>query len=161
MKLSFNLRHAEKKDLHLEGALGTQELDLNGVDELVALADPFHYDLWVERLSDSVYVHGRVRFALDCQCARCLKPFTRKVDEVWSWDLPLEGEEKVAVENDCVDLTPVVREDILLAFPQHPLCKEDCGGLLTAPQKRSQQKNGAEELSEVSSAWAELNKLKL
>ena len=39
---------------------------------------------------------------------------------------------QVAIENDCVDLTPFVREDILLEFPQHPLCKPDCGGLKTS-----------------------------
>ena len=44
----------------------------------------------------------------------------------WTLHLPLEGEDKVTVENDCVDLTPFVREDILLEFPQHPLCKPDC-----------------------------------
>ncbi len=35
----------------------------------------------------------------------------------------------VPIKNDCVDLTPWVREDILLGFPQHPLCRPDCGGL--------------------------------
>ena len=40
-----------------------------------------------------------------------------------------EGEDRVAVDNDCVDLTPYLREDILLEFPQHPLCKPECRGL--------------------------------
>ena len=56
----------------------------------------------------------------------------------WIADLPLVGEEKVAVDNDCVDLTPYLREDILLAFPQHPLCEPDCRGLPKAPQKLAQ-----------------------
>ena len=46
--------------------------------------------------------------------------------------LPLEGEEAVSVVNDCVDLTPYVREDILLEFPQHPLCEPECRGLRNA-----------------------------
>jgi uncharacterized metal-binding protein YceD (DUF177 family) len=55
-----------------------------------------------------------------------------------------------------VDLTPFVREDILLGFPQHPLCKPDCGGL----KKNQAQKTGGRDKSE-SAAWAELDKLKL
>jgi uncharacterized metal-binding protein YceD (DUF177 family) len=58
--------------------------------------------------------------------------------------LPLEGEDKVPVDNDCVDLTPFVREDILLEFPQHPLCKPDCGGIenknRASPKNRGQRR---------------------
>ena len=56
--------------------------------------------------------------------------------------LPLEGEEEVPVINDCVDLTPYMREDILLAFPQHPLCEPDCGGLQAQPGQ-SERTSGA------------------
>ena len=69
---------------------------------------------------------------------------------------PLAGDEKVPVNNDCVDLTPLVREDMLIEFPQHPLCKRDCGGL----KKNRAQTTGGKDQSE-SSAWAELDKLKL
>jgi len=60
---------------------------------------------------------------------------------------------------DCVDLTPFLREDILLTLPQHPLCKPDCRGLSQfaaggASGPTSQTNAGA-------SAWAALNKLKL
>ena len=40
-----------------------------------------------------------------------------------------QGDDKALVVNDCLDLTPYVREDILLALPLHPLCGSDCGGL--------------------------------
>lgn len=160
MRLTFNLRHTEKKDLRLTGELEASDLELGEVDELVRMSGPLEYDLSVERLNQNVLVHGRVRFTLDCECVRCLKPFQTTVEEDWSWDLPLEGEERVEVDNDCVDLTPYLREDILLAFPQHPLCEPECSGLSAAPQKRSDQESGASELGEVSSAWAELNKLK-
>ncbi len=72
---------------------------------------------------------------------------------------PLEGEEAVSIKNDCVDLTPWVREDILLEFPQHPLCKPDCGGLKKTSVGKARKTAGKEEAKP--SAWAELNKLKL
>lgn len=160
MRVTFNLRHTEKKDLRLQGQLTASDLDLENVDELVQLAGPIEYDLTVERLTDSVLVRGTVHFAFDCECVRCLKPVQQTKEETWSWNLPLEGEDRVEVENDCVDLTPYLREDILLAFPQHPLCEIECSGLTSAPQKRSDKKSGASGLGEVSSAWTELNKLK-
>jgi uncharacterized metal-binding protein YceD (DUF177 family) len=45
---------------------------------------------------------------------------------------------------------------MLLEFPQHPLCKPDCGGL----KKSQARKTGGKDKSE-SAAWAELDKLKL
>jgi uncharacterized protein len=162
MALTFNLRHLEKQDLHLEGDLSPVELEVTEMDDLVAMQGPLHYDLAVERLSDSVLVQGSLHADLACQCARCLKPFAQHLDlEHWTIDLPLEGEEKVVVSNDCVDLTPYIREDILLAFPQHPLCGPDCRGLLEATGGQKQPASLESSASRGSSAWAELNKLKL
>jgi uncharacterized metal-binding protein YceD (DUF177 family) len=59
-----------------------------------------------------------------------------------------------------VDLKPVVREDILLDFPRHPLCNADCRGLPESSVGKS-QRSGKDSAKAGSSAWAELNKLKL
>ncbi len=162
MGVTFNLRHVEKQDLHLEGDLTATDLDVAEIDDLVRLDGPLHYDLQVERLSESVLVRGSLHAKLACQCARCLNPFADELSlDDWMVDLPLEGEEKVAVTNDCVDLTPYIREDILLAFPQHPLCEPDCQGLLEAKGGQKQPTSVDAPASRGSSAWAELNKLKL
>jgi uncharacterized protein len=161
MKLTINLRHLEKKPLHLEGELPAQALELEGIDEMIRVTEPLHYALDVERVGQNVIVQGNLRLTLECECVRCLKPFKVPLEfDNWVADLPLTGEEAVAVENDCVDLTPFIREDILLAFPQHPLCETDCSGLPEAPQNQSKHASGATPIGEVSSAWAELNKLK-
>jgi uncharacterized protein len=73
----------------------------------------------------------------------------------------LEGEDKVLVSNDCVDLTPYVREDIVLAFPQHPLCEPECRGLQAASPNGGRASSGENITGDLSPAWAELNKLKL
>jgi uncharacterized metal-binding protein YceD (DUF177 family) len=52
-----------------------------------------------------------------------------------------------------------MREDILLGFPQHPLCRPDCDGLKQAKVGKAQKVVGKEESKP--STWAELNKLKL
>jgi uncharacterized protein len=162
MPLTFNLRHLDKRDLHLEGELSAEDLDLGGVDELVRLEKPVEYDLTAERLTDSILVRGHLRWSLDCQCARCLASFDEPMELMdWTVDLPLTGEDSVPVDNDCVDLTPYVREDIFLAFPRHPLCGPDCQGLKKVAGERPGAGGSAEEqANDGSAAWSELNKLK-
>jgi uncharacterized protein len=94
---------------------------------------------------------------LDCECVRCLQPFEHEVIlGNWALHLPLTGEDKVSVENDSIDLTPWVREDMLLEFPQHPLCKPECAGLKKKPRVREIGNDEAKP-----AGWAELDKLKL
>ncbi len=158
MSLKVNLRHLEEDGIRLEGELPVAELELGVNDELVHLAKPLRYDLAVEVLHDAVLATGSLALTLDCECGRCLKPFKTELKLAgWAAHLPLEGEDKVSVENDCVDLTPFVREDILLNFPQHPLCKPECAGL-----KKKTSANKAEPGEKpVLDVWAELNKLKI
>src|SRR5208282_6698405 len=155
--LLVNLRHLEAHEIHLEGELDAAGLDFGLRDEMIRAEQPLRYDLTVEKLHDAVLVTGSLQLILDCQCVRCLKSFEQRlVLEDWNCHLPLAGEEKVSVNNDCVDLTPFVREDILLEFPSHPLCKPGCGGL----KKGQAPKTGGKDVAS-STAWAELDKLKL
>lgn len=162
MPLTFNLRHLDKRDLRLVGQISAEDLDLAGVDELVRLEEPVEYDLSAERLSDSILVRGQLRWSLGCQCSRCLASFSESMGLTdWTVDLPLSGEEQVQIDNDCVDLTPYVREDIFLAFPRHPLCGPDCQGLKEAAFKRAGAGGSVEtQTNDASAAWSELNKLK-
>jgi DUF177 domain-containing protein len=157
--LLVNLRHLEAHEIHLQGELSVKELDLDVRDEMIRAEKPLRHDLQIEKLHDSILILGKLELILDCQCVRCLKSFQKKLKlEHWALHLPLAGDEKVSIDNDCVDLTPFVREDILLEFPQHPLCKPDCRGL----EKISTGKaKAAGENKIISSAWVELNKLKL
>ena len=158
MSLKINLRHLEEHGIHLKGELPVAELDLGVNDELIHTEKPLRYDLSVELLHDAVLATGSLALPLDCECGRCLKKFKSELKLAgWAAHLPLEGEDKVPVENDCVDLTPFVREDMLLNFPQHPLCKPDCGGL---KKKNTAAKAEAVE-KPASEAWAKLDKLKL
>jgi uncharacterized protein len=157
MSLSVNLRHLENQGLHLKGELPVADLDFGLTDELIRLEKPLRYDLTVEQLHDSLLVQGSLKLTLDCDCVRCLKPFAYKLAlKNWALHLSLEGEDKVSVNNDCVDLTPFVREDMLLEFPQHPLCKPECAGL-----KRKAKVHEAGDEKTKPDAWTQLDKLKL
>jgi len=157
MSLTVNIRHVEEHEIRLKGELPVAELDFEVHDEMIRLEQPLKYDLQIEQLHDSLLVTGSLKLVLDCECVRCLKPFAYKLELTgWALHLPLEGEDKVSILNDCIDLTPFVREDMLIEFPQHPLCKPECAGLKKKPKV---EKAGAEE--KPPSPWTELDKLKL
>ena len=160
MSLKFNIRHLEQKNLVLKGELPVSELEIERLDEVIHPHQPVAYDLEVQKLENAILVQGSLRLTLECECVRCLKPFHQQLAlENWACHLPLQGEDKVQVVSDTVDLTPYIREDIVLALPQHPLCEPECKGL-PAPHK-GLALGGLGKEQPPSSAWAELNKLKL
>src|ERR1700742_556184 len=121
MPLLINLRHLEEDSLDLRGELPAADLDIDNVDELIKVTEPMKYELTAQKLDQSILVQGDISLTLNCECARCLKSFSYHLElENWACHLPLEGEDKVIIANDCIDLTPAIREDILLGFPQHP-----------------------------------------
>jgi uncharacterized protein len=155
--LKFNLRHLEEHEIRLKGELPVAELAFDVQDELIRVEKPLRYDLKIEQLHDAILVQGSLRLTLDCECVRCLKPFKHElVLKDWALHLPLEGEDKVSIENDSIDLTPFVREDMVIEFPQHPLCKPECGGL-----KKKSKVRAADDQNEKPSPWMELDKLEL
>jgi DUF177 domain-containing protein len=160
MSLKINVRHLEEKDLQIQGELPAAELELDENDELVRARLPLHYNLTVHQAGQDVLVRGQLEMALDCECARCLKPFgfRLKIPD-WLLHLPAEGPEQAVLKDDVVDLTSYLREAILLEFPQHPLCDSDCAGLPLRADASSRKTEGSGPTPEAS-AWAELNKLK-
>lgn len=161
MPLLVNIQQLAKDTLALKGELAVEDLDLGVDDEMVQAKTPLRYDLEVEKLEDAILAQGRLRLKLDCQCVRCLKPVVIELDlKGWACHLPLEGEDAVSIVSDSVDLTPYIREDILLGFPQYPVCQPECGGLKgVSPVKSKKASEAATGLP--SSALSELDKLKL
>jgi uncharacterized metal-binding protein YceD (DUF177 family) len=158
MPLTINIRHIENKDLQFKGELPIEELELDLHDDVVQTDGPLAYDLGAESLDGAILVRGELSLPLEFTCVRCLKKFKRALAlEDWICHVPLTGEDAVPVSNDLVNLTPLVREDILLALPQHPLCEPECGGLKLPVRA----KDPGIVLEKAPSAWDELDKLKL
>jgi uncharacterized protein len=162
MPLIVNLRHLEARDLHLQGEIPAVDLDIGITDEVARAVLPLEYDLEVQSLDEGLLLQGRLRLPLACECVRCLKPFELSLELTgWACLVPLEGEEAAPVVNDCVDLTPYVREDILLEFPQHPLCNPECRGLPKPWLGEPERDRNAAPAGPDSSTWTVLDKLKL
>ena len=152
MSLIVNLDDLKEDDLRQEGELPLELVEPMAADELIKADKPLAYDLEISLLDDALLVRGRLELPLDCECARCLKPFVHTVSlPDWALHLPLDGDDAIETINDSVDLTPWVREDTLFGFPQHPLCGSDCSGL------EAKGPEGPIVLEEDPSPWAQLD----
>jgi uncharacterized protein len=160
MSLTVSLQQLSRDEVHLSGELPPEALDLGLADDLIQVLEPLHYELDVQKFDEAILAQGSLELVLQCQCVRCLKSFPhRLVFPDWACHLPLTGEDAVPVSNDSVDLTPQIREDILLGFPQHPVCEPGCKGLVDSPQQPPDQ-SGGQETTLSASTWTELDKLK-
>lgn len=82
------------------------------------------YDLSAELIASELLVRGKVSAQFEGLCSRCGDPISITVyDDEICFTLNV-GEEIVEV-----DLTPELRESILLSLPSHPVCGTDCLGL--------------------------------
>jgi uncharacterized metal-binding protein YceD (DUF177 family) len=161
MPIRVNLRHLEAHEIRLKGELPVEELDLGVHDDMCRPEKPLLYDIVVQQMETELLVQGHLRLPLQCECVRCLKSFEYPLDlPRWTQLLPLEGEEKVSIDNDCVDLTPYLREDILLEFPQHPLCEAECRGLPAKKIGKAKKTTQAGDSLQEPSVWGDLDKLK-
>jgi len=162
MPVICHLHQLEHQDLHLTGELATEELGLENLDELLHDFSPLIYDLQVQLLDRTVLVRGTLTMDYRAECARCLKPFASRLHlDSWNCLLRLDDEEVTPIQGDSVDLTPLIREDILLTLPQRPLCKNECDGLVSQPQEADVKAHGKDNKPGLSPGWVELNKLKL
>ncbi len=82
------------------------------------------YRIHVERIGSELLARGQVSQRFACKCSRCAEPLSLEVVEP-SFFANYPAEEGA----EFVDLTPELREAIILALPGYPVCREDCKGL--------------------------------
>jgi DUF177 domain-containing protein len=118
---------------HLEIAVSLAEVEV--VDP--RLTGDVAVDLRLTSTIDDIVVTGRLTVAWSDSCRRCLRPIDEllvvDVDERYAEPDP-EGRRPVdpeafPIEHGQFDLAPMVREEVLLAVPDGPLCRPDCPGL--------------------------------
>ena len=108
-------------------------VDLVGVPVGAAL----ELDLRLESVMDGVLVSGVVSAPVSGECGRCLGPVSHplavRIQELYVYPEAStshdEDDEVLALVGDHLDLTPALRDAVVLALPLTPLCQEDCQGL--------------------------------
>lgn len=102
----------------------------------------FEADLRATHTDPGAYLEGDARATVSLECARCLRPISAPVEahfaEQYYATLHVEsgvpmpdapGDAKTIGSDFTIDLTPLIREEVILATPVAPLCRPDCKGL--------------------------------
>ncbi len=142
--------------LSLSGDLTGDELGLTDAD--VSIRGTMSVGLELRTIERTIYVIGVVEGTAGRQCVRCLKDFDEPVAfslrVVYEREVKSAGpagkrdgarKKKTATPpaveeeeqnddlyyftGDHLDLAPMLREQVILASPMHPLCTNDCLGL--------------------------------
>jgi uncharacterized protein len=108
-------------------------VEMVGVPEGAAI----ELDLRLEAVLEGVLVTGTATVPLEGECARCLDPiassFEADFQELFVYPDTRSGgnaeDDELRLEDDLIDLEPVLRDAVLLALPLSPLCRDDCPGL--------------------------------
>jgi uncharacterized protein len=109
-----------------------------GIEVLrVPEGSPVELDLRIEAVMEGVLVSGSATAELVGECVRCLESITDElsapIQELFVYDDhdhdPDEDDETSRLEDDLLDLEPLLRDAVVLALPFQPLCREDCPGL--------------------------------
>ena len=128
-----------EEGLHVSRDFDFLSVDL--VEENAVFLEPAHADVLVRKVSEEVWIKGRVTARLSFICGRCLTPFEFPVDS--RFDIVFLPEELETAKSELddadmdtlyhydrkIDLRAVVLEQLNLTFPPKPLCSEACEGL--------------------------------
>lgn len=120
------------------------EEDITGIDQDLDILEPLQGKVKFLRTGDGILVTGRLHTAASLPCRRCLAPvvapvvfdleeqFLPSIDLITGQVLPREEGQEEATRTDArhiLDLTEVVRQNLLLALPLSGLCSPQCRGL--------------------------------
>ncbi|TDU73163.1 uncharacterized protein DUF177 involved in 23S rRNA accumulation [Prosthecobacter fusiformis] len=113
----FDTRNLPVEGKQITGTLPASFFNLPEADTVKA-ESPLIYDLNFIKDDKDIIVTGSLDATFSMECGRCLERFQIQVD------LP-EYEAEVPIEKETtMDLTDLIREDILLTLPNFPRCED-------------------------------------
>ena len=122
----FNLPIGSYRDIHFE----FPELNLPPDLDVTNFSGQVH----VSRTPQGLLFEGKFKAVVATECVRCLEPFNQSLEtdfnEVYAYKSHSFTESGLYVPEDGnIDLSPIVREYLMLENPMKPLCRPDCQGL--------------------------------
>jgi uncharacterized metal-binding protein YceD (DUF177 family) len=150
MKIHLNQIPAE--GLHLAGE---EDCPLSDVADVRCLG-PLRYDLDVGVSDGALWAQGTIAQTVELSCVACLEKFKHEIKvPAFALHTELRGPETI-------DLTPFLREDILLNLPVYPHCDRDGGRLCQGANisKANETAPGQAEAKKREHDWGALDKLK-
>jgi uncharacterized protein len=152
--LKIHLNQIPAGGLHLEGE---EDCPLGDLAE-VRCVGPLRYNLDVGVSDGALWAQGLIAQTVELNCVACLERFEHEIKvPAFALHTELHGPETI-------DITPFLREDILLNLPPYPRCDRDGGRECKGPKLAIgtagivPAKTEAEKLEHD---WGVLDKLKL
>jgi uncharacterized metal-binding protein YceD (DUF177 family) len=151
--VKIHLRQIPPEGLHLEGEEECPIPELETED--VRSTGPLRYALEVGISEGALWATGSLAQPVELRCVRCLGTFPFNIEaKGFSLHRDLTGPE-------LIDLTPYLREDILLNLPPHPHCDREGGRVCPAQTLLQGGTPAREEDGKRQPDWSALDKLKL
>jgi len=149
--MKIHLRQIPAEGLHLEDEEDCPLPQLNS--EEARCAGSLRYVLDAGISDGALWVNGELTQPVELQCVRCLEafPFEIKVKN-FAVHTELTGPEEI-------DLTPFMREDLLLNLPAYPHCDREGNRVCPAPV--THRAKDAKDDAKRPTDWSALDKLKL
>lgn len=125
---------------------------------------PVALDLRLESVVEGVLVTGTATVHVRGECVRCLTEIsdTLEIDVQELFVHPeseATEEEASRLEDDLVDLEPLLRDGVVLDLPFQPLCREDCQGLCVDCGANLNDDPGHSHEAAVDPRWEKLRRL--
>ena len=146
--MKVHLKQIPSQGLHLSGEEDCPIQEL--ASEEIQCAGPLHYDIDVGVADGGLWANGSLSQPVELRCVSCLQKFVHEIQvPAFAVHTELHGPETV-------DLTPFVREDLLLNLPAHPHCDRDGDRVCKAKQLKTEGRDANRKPD-----WSALDKLKL
>ena len=141
--------------------------DVYGVPE----GSPIDLELRLEAVMDGVLVTGTASAQAVGECVRCLEPLRDDVvvdfQELYVYDPIATGDggedegadDELALEDELLDLEPVLRDAVVLALPLNPVCDPECPGLCPECGTRLADDPDHTHGEAIDPRWASLSRL--
>jgi len=146
--MKVHLKQIPPEGMHFEGEENCPIIEFEAED--IRCVGPLSYSIDVGVSDGALWGTGILRQPIELRCVACLEKFVYEIKvPAFAFRTELQGPETI-------DLTPFMREDLLLNLPAHPRCDRDGGRTCKAAQA-----SAADAQPRRKSDWSALDKLKL
>ena len=146
--MKVHLKQIPPQGLHL---IGEEDCPIQELEpEEIRCAGPLRYDVDIGVANGGLWANGSLSQGVELRCVACLQNFSHEVHVPgFAVHIDLPGPETI-------DLTPFMREDLLLNLPAHPHCDRDGDRVCKARQIKTGDQDAKRKPD-----WSQLDKLKL
>jgi uncharacterized protein len=184
--MRVNIDEIKEAGLHRSWDVPRETLDemVSGDRAGFRAGGPAHVDARLDRVERRVLLTAHASVKVDGACSRCLAPVTVEVPVDFDLALvpaaeyqdpdgtngdsgPIAGSfdpnaaDEETYEGKFIDLDPIVREQVVLALPGYPVCREGCKGLCPACGANLNDKECGCDRHVPDPRWAGLKNVKL